>query len=382
MTSRSRRKHRTTVQSTPARNRNTPACRSDVAGNRFLFSRPPRVSLGAGLVIGLAIAAWSAPGAAADSHPRLSAAGAVSSNSQKVGHKLKWLPYRPSVRAATGPAAVRDAEIQTAARTPVPAAPQSRGGAFEDPFDDTAATRRMPPLAAVPGGSAPVGSLAGAEPGSDSLGDGPPAEPAPEDPRRDYPVGRLPGEQPGGNIAQQLRPPLDFSPEQDQVELTEDCPSPYDAGYYTKIGELSSDISAEAGQLPRECAVTEETISPFAAGEVRRNAIGQPFASTNFTWKASALCHKPLYFEDVHLERYGHSWGPRLQPVISGAKFFLTIPILPYKMGLYPPCECIYSLGYYRPGSCAPYMLDPLPLSIRAALAEGAACTGAAFLIP
>jgi hypothetical protein len=51
-------------------------------------------------------------------------------------------------------------------------------------------------------------------------------------------------------------------------------------------------------------------------------------------------------------------------------------------MGLCPPRECQYTLGYYRPGSCAPYMLDPLPISIRAALFEAGAWTGAAYLIP
>ncbi len=175
---------------------------------------------------------------------------------------------------------------------------------------------------------------------------------------------------------------MDYPLGEELDELTEECPSAYDPNYHTKIGDLSYDITASQGELPKECALTEEAIRPFAAGEVRRNAVGQPWASTDFTWKASSLCHKPLYFEDVHLERYGHSWGPRLQPFLSGAHFFLTVPVLPYKMGLYPPGECIYTLGYYRPGSCAPYMLDPLPLSIRAALAQGAAWTGAAFAIP
>ena len=82
------------------------------------------------------------------------------------------------------------------------------------------------------------------------------------------------------------------------------------------------------------------------------------------------------------MERYGHNLGPILQPFASGAHFFLTVPILPYKMGLEPPDECIYTLGYYRPGSCAPWILDPLPLSVRAALAQGGVWTGMAFLIP
>jgi hypothetical protein len=99
-------------------------------------------------------------------------------------------------------------------------------------------------------------------------------------------------------------------------------------------------------------------------------------------WKASGLCSKPLYFEQVQLERYGHDWGPVLQPFVSGAHFFGTIPILPYKMGLQPPNECDYSLGYYRPGSCAPYMIEPLGFTWRAAAFQAGAVTGAAFAIP
>ena len=101
-----------------------------------------------------------------------------------------------------------------------------------------------------------------------------------------------------------------------------------------------------------------------------------------YTWTASGLCHKPLYFEDVQLERYGHMAGPWLQPFASGAHFFLTIPMLPYKMGLEPPNECIYALGYYRPGDCAPYMIDPLPLSVRAALFEAAGWVAGVAMYP
>jgi hypothetical protein len=100
-----------------------------------------------------------------------------------------------------------------------------------------------------------------------------------------------------------------------------------------------------------------------------------------YTWKASGLCHKPLYFEDVPLERYGHTWG-YLQPVMSGVHFFGTLPVLPYKMGVEMPWECIYALGYYEPGSCAPYMIYPVPLNLRGALLEAGAWTGGIYLIP
>ena len=101
-----------------------------------------------------------------------------------------------------------------------------------------------------------------------------------------------------------------------------------------------------------------------------------------FTWKASNLCHKPIYFEEEAVERYGHSCNPVLQPVVHAAHFFGTIPLLGYKMGITPPTECMYSLGYYRPGSCAPYLLDPIPISLRGALVEGGAWTALAFIIP
>ncbi|MFO0906667.1 MAG: hypothetical protein U0939_26925 [Pirellulales bacterium] len=100
------------------------------------------------------------------------------------------------------------------------------------------------------------------------------------------------------------------------------------------------------------------------------------------TWKASGLCHKPLYFEQEQLERYGHTAGPIAQPIVSGAHFFANIALLPYNMGIHPPNECQYALGYYRPGSCAPWMIPPFPLSVRGALAETGVVLGGVFLIP
>lgn len=82
------------------------------------------------------------------------------------------------------------------------------------------------------------------------------------------------------------------------------------------------------------------------------------------------------------MERYGHMAGPWVQPFASGAHFFLTVPILPYKMGLELPNECLYTLGYYRPGSCAPYLFDPIPISLRGALFEAGAWVGGIVLFP
>ena len=105
--------------------------------------------------------------------------------------------------------------------------------------------------------------------------------------------------------------------------------------------------------------------------------------STLFAWKASALCHKPLYFEDIELERYGQTCSPLFQPIISATKFYLALPILPYMMGLEPPCECIYPLGYYRPGSCdSVFIIPPVPISLRGALLEAGVWVAGVALVP
>jgi hypothetical protein len=85
----------------------------------------------------------------------------------------------------------------------------------------------------------------------------------------------------------------------------------------------------------------------------------------------------------VGLERYGHSCGPLgLEYVDSAAHFFGNLVLLPYEVGVTTPCECEYDLGYYRPGNCAPYILDPFPLSCRGLLTGAIGYCGVAALFP
>ncbi|MFV1964300.1 MAG: hypothetical protein ACC628_02670 [Pirellulaceae bacterium] len=104
--------------------------------------------------------------------------------------------------------------------------------------------------------------------------------------------------------------------------------------------------------------------------------------ASTLTWKASGVSHKPLYFEEVALERYGHSTGPVLQPFVSAAHFFGNVVALPYHLGLNPINENEYPLGHYRPGDCAPYLVPPVPISLRAGLLAAGAYTGSVFIIP
>jgi hypothetical protein len=101
-------------------------------------------------------------------------------------------------------------------------------------------------------------------------------------------------------------------------------------------------------------------------------------------WDAPALAYRPLYFEEVNLERYGYS--PRylgvVQPAISAGQFFTTVPLLPYKMFAEPAREPVYTLGQYRPGSDVPYQVVVPPLSLSGAGVEAGVVTGLIFAIP
>jgi len=133
-----------------------------------------------------------------------------------------------------------------------------------------------------------------------------------------------------------------------------------------------------AGQLPIDCSAElfgHPTDEP--TGRITRD-----WADTEFHWMPTELSHQPLYFDDVPLEHYGQSVAPLLQPALSGARFFATLPVLPYKIGLNHPFEHVTTLGTYRPGSPAPSVRQTLPLDLEASFFEGGAWVGLLFLLP
>jgi len=155
-------------------------------------------------------------------------------------------------------------------------------------------------------------------------------------------------------------------------EADEDCREALGSLRDKRLASIDLDIrigGAPGNDYPCECRLEGEAYQP------------RKFACMTFTWKAAGYCHKPLYFEDWNLERYGHSHG-WADPIISGAHFFATLPVLPYKMGVELPWECVYPLGYYRPGSCAPWTVPAVPISKRGLAVEAATVTGLVFLLP
>jgi len=109
---------------------------------------------------------------------------------------------------------------------------------------------------------------------------------------------------------------------------------------------------------------------------------GRVIGESLFQWEAPDLYHNPLYFEDVGLERYGHTHHPVLQPFVSARKFSVQLLGLPYQMTIDPIRKKIYSLGWYRPGECAPHKYYQIPWNTEAAIREAVVWTSLFFIFP
>ncbi len=106
------------------------------------------------------------------------------------------------------------------------------------------------------------------------------------------------------------------------------------------------------------------------------------FIDIEYCWDAPNLFRNPLYFEDVALERYGHTYCEPIQSIASASKFGLQLVGLPYQMALAPVHKRETSLGYYRPGDPAPHKCYQIPLNAEAAFKAAYVYTGMSFIVP
>jgi hypothetical protein len=143
--------------------------------------------------------------------------------------------------------------------------------------------------------------------------------------------------------------------------------------------QIDAGIGGEDGPLPAD--FSDHAALPAVVRDI--DAVRGPGAPpTVLHWAASELRAQPAYFDHVPLERYGQSVCPIVQPLLSGARFFGTFPIIPYKIGIDRTHDRIYTLGYYRPGSPAPCIRQTLPVELDAALLESGSWIGLVLLLP
>lgn len=129
------------------------------------------------------------------------------------------------------------------------------------------------------------------------------------------------------------------------------------------LGQLGADIRLPEqtdgdGKLqpsPQMVAPAAPPPTPFRRGSA--GGLYAPWTSPPYGYPLN-FCYRPLYFEEVNLERYGHSWGV-LQPVVSGVRFFGNFLLLPAHMAVQRPGFCTYHVHPYLPGGPAPRERPP-----------------------
>jgi hypothetical protein len=105
------------------------------------------------------------------------------------------------------------------------------------------------------------------------------------------------------------------------------------------------------------------------------------FPPSTTIYVPDAVCYKPLYFEDKNTERHGWDTGI-FQPILSAAKFYGDLAILPYNMGVQHPCSCEFNTGYYKPGDPVPYYCYLPPPSWKGAALQTAVIVGGIAIFP
>lgn len=171
--------------------------------------------------------------------------------------------------------------------------------------------------------------------------------------------------------------PVESPPVELENTKTDTSPQTVDLGL-KPLTQLTLKIKPSAGDLPPNTA--EEHLKKIPVQHVVMGD-SRDWNLVTKEWEAPGVSYFPLYFEEPNLERYGYNYGA-LQPFVSAGRFFGRIPALPYMLGAYPPDECMYPLGYERPGSCPPYQVERFPFSWRGSVYSGLTATGLVFLIP
>lgn len=123
---------------------------------------------------------------------------------------------------------------------------------------------------------------------------------------------------------------------------------------FRPIQELSSDSQARDQE-----AVPEDYAARLLADEPRIEYLSEPsrYAFVQNQIPASDFAYQPLYFEELNLERHGKH-RPLIQPLISGARFVGTVPLLPYKLTRQPPRSHVRTTDPYPSGLPAPWVRE------------------------
>lgn len=152
-------------------------------------------------------------------------------------------------------------------------------------------------------------------------------------------------------------------------------PKPFAPLSLSSIGRATTSITPPAGERPRNLAALAQPADPQPLAHLGEPArVTAPYYSTP---RVPDFTHRPLYFEERALERNGRTIGV-LQPGLSAAHFFGTIPVLPYKMGAQPPSRPMYTGNGIDPPSDHLSVRD----RVRGVMAEAGVVLGLNYILP
>ncbi|MEX2112051.1 MAG: hypothetical protein WD845_02640 [Pirellulales bacterium] len=184
-----------------------------------------------------------------------------------------------------------------------------------------------------------------------------------------YPVALGQDEIPAGEAIATPRPDVSeaFAPHTDEAAIDR---------FTRRLVDVPLDIRPTEGIMPGDPAATKFAESATMDPRELHQVPGIVCACTPWT-----ICFRPLYFEEVALERYGDK-ARFIQPAVSGVRFFSHVALLPYKMRVRPPRSCVCSNGFSRVGDCPPPGYGECVWRWDAAAIEIAAVTGFVFILP
>jgi hypothetical protein len=73
-----------------------------------------------------------------------------------------------------------------------------------------------------------------------------------------------------------------------------------------------------------------------------------PWVGSRAGWTAPEFYTRPLYFEQVQLERYESSAPAWVRPTVSYSQFLTAIPLLPFKVFATRPRDRVYTVGHHK----------------------------------
>lgn len=172
--------------------------------------------------------------------------------------------------------------------------------------------------------------------------------------------------------------PLPASPQARRQPVKRSLPTEFRA-----IGELTASSQIGTSNAEAEVSPADRPPETLPAQEPIAMASNRSWS----TWAPaspmqSVSVHRPLYFEDANLERYGTSRRPRLQPLGSAAHFLGSAASLPYQMALQRPEQTYQYTHPFEAGRHGYRERTRPPCDRRAALVQASVIVGLVFFLP